>query len=146
LRAPEVLPKMLQAGWLGRKSGRGFYTYGAKGKEPDVNCDIDQFHRDTASATLRREELRSRMVLLMVNEAARCLEEGIVAEAADVDFGMIMGTGFAPFLGGPLRFADFAGLSGLVEEMNRLSSKGEARFVPCSLLQNMAKEGKHFYS
>src|SRR5205823_2873039 len=68
LRAPEVLPKMQQAGWLGRKSGRGFYTYASRGKEPDVNLAIDQFHRDTVAATLTREQLRARMALLMVNE------------------------------------------------------------------------------
>ena len=122
LRAPEVLAKMLQAGLLGRKSGRGFYVYSKRGKEPSVNSDIDQYRREAARAGLGRDELRARMVLLMVNEAARCLEEGLVREAADVDFGMIMGTGFAPFLGGPLRFADFMGISRVVAEMNRLAS------------------------
>ena len=53
--------------------------------------------------------MQRRMVLLMVNEAARCIEEKVVAEPADVDFGMIMGTGFAPFRGGPLRYADASG-------------------------------------
>jgi len=144
LRAPEVLPKMLQAGLLGRKSNQGFYTH-AKGKEPVVNLNIDQFHRDTMCAALKRDELRARMVLLMVNEAARCLEEGIVAEPADVDFGMIMGTGFAPFRGGPLRFADAAGISELVEEMKRLAGTGEARFAPCALLEAMVSERKQFY-
>ena len=146
LSAPEILPKMLKAGWLGRKSGRGFYHYHhGKAKEPDVNPEIDQFHADTFAAALTRDQLRSRMVLLMVNEAARCLEEGVVATAADVDFGMIMGTGFAPFLGGPLRFADFAGIRGLVEEMNRLAEKGDLRFGPCQLLQGMAQDNRRFY-
>jgi len=162
LRAPGVLPKMLQAGWLGRKSGRGFYHYSKNGKEPQVNAHIDKLHQGTGSAALTREELRARMVLLMVNEAARCLEEGVVAEAADVDFGMIMGTGFAPFLGGPLRFADFIGISQLVEEMTQLASSeavppaaggagptpaapSESRFAPCALLQTLAREGRNFY-
>ena len=52
------------------------------------------------------------MVLVMVNEAARVLEEGVVAAPEDVDFGMIMGTGWAPFRGGPLRYADARGLAG----------------------------------
>jgi 3-hydroxyacyl-CoA dehydrogenase/enoyl-CoA hydratase/3-hydroxybutyryl-CoA epimerase len=85
------------------------------------------------------------MVLLMVNEAARCLEENIAAEPADVDFGMIMGTGFAPFLGGPLRFADAIGLGQIVEEMKQLAGKGELRFTPGNLLQSMAARGKKFY-
>jgi 3-hydroxyacyl-CoA dehydrogenase/enoyl-CoA hydratase/3-hydroxybutyryl-CoA epimerase len=146
LSAPAILPRMLQAGLLGRKSGKGFYLYGANGKEPTVNLEIDQFHRETACANLRRDELRARMVLLMVNEAARCLEEGIVDEAADVDFAMIMGTGFAPFRGGPLQFADTTGIGQVVEEMNALAAKGEARFAPCALLQSMAEKGRQFYT
>jgi len=145
LSAPAVLDEMLQAGLLGRKGGRGFYIHDHRSKEPCVNPNIDSFHKDAACAALPREQLRSRMVLLMVNEAARCLEEGIVAEPADVDFGMIMGTGFAPFLGGPLRFADSVGAPRLVDEMDHLAGAGQVRFAPCMLLQRMAKNGKKFY-
>ena len=59
---------------------------------------------------------------------------------------MIMGTGWAPFLGGPLRFADFAGVAQLVEEMKRLARGGELRFTPCNLLQSMSSEGRKFYT
>ena len=146
LGALEVLGRMLKAELLGRKSGCGFYLYSGKTKEPIVNPTIDDFHRDSDAAALNRDELRARMVLLMVNEAARCLEEGVVAEPADVDFGMIMGTGFAPFRGGPLRFADSVGIRETTEEMNRLAGRGESRFAPCALLQAMAGTGKRFYS
>jgi 3-hydroxyacyl-CoA dehydrogenase/enoyl-CoA hydratase/3-hydroxybutyryl-CoA epimerase len=84
------------------------------------------------------------MVLLMINEAARCLEGGIVEDPADVDFGMIMGTGFAPFLGGPLRLADSIGLPSLVNEMKRLA-EDELRFSPCNYLQSLAGAGQKFY-
>jgi 3-hydroxyacyl-CoA dehydrogenase/enoyl-CoA hydratase/3-hydroxybutyryl-CoA epimerase len=144
MEALSVLPKMIQDGLLGKKSGRGFYIHGKK-DEDDVNPDDDRYHHDASCAKLNRDELRTRMVLLMVNEAARCLEEGVVEESADVDFGMIMGTGFAPFLGGPLRFADFAGIPGIVEEMRALASKGELRFAPCNLLQTMAASDRKFY-
>jgi 3-hydroxyacyl-CoA dehydrogenase/enoyl-CoA hydratase/3-hydroxybutyryl-CoA epimerase len=80
----------------------------------------------------------------MVNEAARCLEEKIVADPADVDFGMIMGTGFAPFRGGPLRHAEAMGLEQVIAEMNRLAGS-ESRFAPCALLQRLAAEKKTFY-
>ncbi len=144
LQAPQVLPKMLKAGLLGRKSGQGFYIHN-RAKEPGVNPQIDKFHQESSAAGLSREELRTRMIMLMVNESARCLEEDIVIGPADVDFGMIMGTGFAPFLGGPLRFADYVGVREVVKEMDRLASKGESRFAPCALLQSMAREGKKFY-
>jgi 3-hydroxyacyl-CoA dehydrogenase/enoyl-CoA hydratase/3-hydroxybutyryl-CoA epimerase len=145
LKAPNALNEMLKAGLLGRKCGRGFYLHRPKGKEAEVNPDIDKFHHDASAATLRREKLQNRMVLLMINEAARCLEEGLVAEAADVDFGMIMGTGFAPFTGGPLRFADYLGLEKVVQEMERLAMEGDKRFAPCALLNAMAAEGRQFY-
>jgi 3-hydroxyacyl-CoA dehydrogenase/enoyl-CoA hydratase/3-hydroxybutyryl-CoA epimerase len=144
MHAPQVLTKMIKAGHLGKKGGRGFYEHPANG-EADVSPDVDEYYHDSSCAGLSRETLRNRMVFLMVNEAARCLEEGIVAEPEDVDFGMIMGTGWAPFLGGPLRFADSAGISQLVDEMKQVAGKGEVRFTPCNLLQAMANEGRKFY-
>jgi len=145
MAAPSVLAKMLSDKLLGKKSGRGFYVHRAK-SDGNVNPDIDQYYHDASCAKLSRDELRTRMVLLMVNEAARCLEEGVVAEAADVDFGMIMGTGFAPFLGGPLRFADATGIAQLADEMKSLAGRGELRFTPCNLLQTMAASGRKFYA
>lgn len=145
MEAPQLLSRMSEDGLLGRKGGRGFYLHAEKGRAPVVNPGLKRYAQDGALADLSREDLRTRMVLLMVNEAARCLEEGLVAEAADVDFGMIMGTGFAPFLGGPLRFADSLGLPHVVEEMKRLAGRGELRFTPCKLLQSLAATGRKFY-
>jgi len=82
----------------------------------------------------------------MVNEAARCLEEELVTEPSDVDFAMIMGTGFAPFRGGPLRHADSRGVEKVVGEMKRLVDSGGAYFAPCALLQRMADDGGRFYA
>lgn len=144
MHCPEVLSKMLTDELLGKKNVKGFYLHSKKGKEPAVNPRIDKYKSGTACAKLTREELRTRMVLLMINEAARCLEGGIVEEAADVDFGMIMGTGFAPFLGGPLRFADSVGIPHIVDEMKRLADE-ELRFTPCNLLQTLAGTGQKFY-
>jgi 3-hydroxyacyl-CoA dehydrogenase/enoyl-CoA hydratase/3-hydroxybutyryl-CoA epimerase len=145
MHAPNVLGRMIKDGHLGKKSGRGFYEHPPKG-EAEVSTDVDEYYHDSSCAGLNREVLRNRMVFLMVNEAARCLEEGIVASPEDVDFGMIMGTGWAPFLGGPLRFADSAGISQLVGEMKELAGHGEVRFTPCNLLQSMASEGRKFHS
>ena len=92
------------------------------------------------------EELQKRMALLMVNEAARCLEEEIVAEPSAVDFAMIMGTGFAPFRGGPLRYADAVGVEKVAGDMKRLADAGAAHFEPCALLQKTADAGKKFYA
>ena len=145
LRTPGLLAAMMQDSLLGRKNGRGFYLHDKRSKGSDVNEDVERFKKGASAAALTREELRQRMILLMVNEAARCLEEGIVGEAADVDFGMVMGTGFAPFRGGPLRYADSAGVPQLVEEMYKLASKGERQFAPCALLESMAPQQQKFY-
>ena len=146
MQAPAVLTKMIADKLLGKKNGRGFYLHARGASDPGVNPDTDKYHHDASCAKLSREDLQLRMVLLMLNEAARCLEEGIVTEPEDVDFGMIMGTGFAPFLGGPLRFADFTGIRQLVDQMKMLAGKGELRFTPCKLLQTMAGNGRKFYA
>ena len=98
-----------------------------------------------AGLALSLPTLQQRMVLLMVNEAARCLEEEVVTEPVDVDFAIIMGTGFAPFRGGPLRYADSLGTVELVDAMQRLVDGGAAHFAPCALLRNMAASGGKFY-
>jgi len=144
MRVPELLSKMSQAGLLGKKTGRGFYLH-AKGKEPAENpAAAGLLSRNTQHAILL-PDLQERMVLLMVNEAARCLEEEIVPDPADVDFAMIMGTGFAPFRGGPLRYADSVGITNIVGAMNRIVDSGAAHFAPCGLLRDLAAIGKNFY-
>ena len=144
LTTPAVLEKMMKAGLLGKKSGRGFYVYAGK-KGERVNVDAQGLRAGSSVAGLGRKDLQTRMVFLMINEAARCLEEQLVGEAADVDFGMIMGTGFAPFTGGPLRFADHVGIAKIVQDMNELAGKAGERFAPCALLAQMAKENRSFY-
>jgi len=85
------------------------------------------------------------MVLLMINEAARCVEETVVSEPADLDFAMMEGAGFGPFLGGPLRYADTVGVQALVASMDSLAQHEGARFTPCDLLRRFATRGVKFY-
>ena len=144
LETPALLARMLEAKLLGRKGGRGFYLYARKGKE-QVNAEVDKLRKTSGCARLTQQDLCTRMSLLMINEAARCLEEEIVVSAEDVDFGMIMGTGFAPFRGGPLRYADSLGIKAVVDQMKRLVQAGEGRFAPCALLQQMADQDRTFY-
>jgi 3-hydroxyacyl-CoA dehydrogenase/enoyl-CoA hydratase/3-hydroxybutyryl-CoA epimerase len=145
MQIPDCLRRMTVAGLLGRKAGRGFYTHEkSKAAKPDPQAEA--FVKNENTDALSREELQERMVFLMVNEAARCLEEEIVTGPADIDFAMIMGTGFAPFRGGPLRYADALGVERLVGAMEHLADNGAAHFEPCGLLQRMAKTGRKFYS
>ena len=90
------------------------------------------------------EELTHRLVFLMVNEAARCVQEGVVGSPEDADYGMILGTGFAPFRGGPLRFAEHFGIKRTVEGLERLAGT-EKKFTPCEILKKHARDGTKFY-
>ena len=81
----------------------------------------------------------------MVNEAARTLEERIVVSAADVDLGMIMGTGFPPFRGGLLKYADDRGINQVAASLSSLEQAHGTRFTPCAVIADLAKDGGTFY-
>lgn len=144
LGVPAMLPKMVAAGFLGRKSGAGFYRYGpAKKSQP--NQPVLGYVQGRSAAGLTRRDLQERLYFLMLNEAARCLEEGVVAAPEDVDFAMIMGVGFAPFRGGPLRFADQIGVEKITGAMAVLADGGAVKYAPCDLLRKMVVNRSRFY-
>ena len=141
-RAPEILRSMRESKLLGRKSGGGFYKY--EGREQLPNPPPPGTGSTAASESVAKADFASRLMFLMVNEAARCIEEKVVESPEDADYGMILGTGFAPHRGGPLRFAEHFGLKKIVEEMNRLAQSDE-KFVPCDILKKHARDGTKFY-
>ncbi len=130
-------------GWLGKKSQKGFYHYTRKNGAP--NAGLDLLVARKSAGEVPDDTLAWRMVLPMLNEAARCVEEKVAENAADVDFAMIMGTGFAPFRGGPLRYADDLGAAAVVGRMQKEAEAGRNRYAPCALLRSLAAEGRHFY-
>jgi len=158
---PIVLLWLRDQQMLGRKTGAGLYKYEGKSQKPNdslvkwrrglhgepegvegPNIPPDKY-RDPR-LRFNDERLAHRLVFLMVNEAARCVEEGVVGSPEDADYGMILGTGFAPFRGGPLRFAEHFGLKRVVEELERLS-RTEQKFTPCEILKKHARDGTKFY-
>jgi len=139
-RAPEILTKMREAKLLGRKSGAGFYKY--EGRDQSSNESLAQWRRGNPPKD--DVDLANRLMFLMVNEAARCVEEKVVESPEDADYGMILGTGFAPHRGGPLRFAEHFGLQKIVDEMERLAQNNE-KFVPAEILKKHARDGTKFY-
>ena len=82
---------------------------------------------------------------MMLNEAARCLDENIVRNARDGDIGAIFGIGFPPFLGGPYRYIDSVGASNVVNQLNQWATEHGERFKPCDALVKMADEGSTYY-
>jgi 3-hydroxyacyl-CoA dehydrogenase/enoyl-CoA hydratase/3-hydroxybutyryl-CoA epimerase len=148
---PGALLWLRSGGMLGRKTGAGFYRYEAKTQTP--NDALEKWRRSDASSLGSRQTsgesaastLSNRLVFLMVNEAARCVEEKVVDSPEDADYGMILGTGFAPFRGGPLRFAEQFGLNKVVDELERLA-QSEEKFAPCEILKKYGRDGTKFYA
>ena len=141
------LVALADGGRLGKKGGLGFYRYEngrEKGCDPEIYAVLAGAVPDVR-ATLGEREIRGRLVLAMVNEAARVLEEGIVRRASDVDLGMIMGTGFPPFRGGLLRFADTIHSRTILSRLEELEERHGARFAPADLIRRLARENRGFY-
>jgi len=143
-QGPDVFETLLNDDRKGRKSGKGFYTY--KGKDKQVDKTVYKLLNIKPEAKLSEEEIALRCMLPMLNEAVRCLDEGIIRSARDGDIGAIFGIGFPPFLGGPFRYMDQIGIAKLVEIMNEHASKFGDRFAPCDGLLTRASVGESFYS
>ena len=141
LPLPEWLDKAPQSGRLGTKNRKGFYLYEGrerKGPDPSVypllGLQPRVEHPDPGAIV-------DRMVLPMVNEAARCLEEKVVRSAADLDLSLIFGTGFPPFRGGLCRWADQEGLARIIATLERLATAVGDRFHPSDALRKTAEAG-----
>lgn len=142
-QGPDLFDVLLNDNRKGRKSGKGFYTY--KGKKKEVDKSVYKLLSLVPEAKLAQSDIALRCVFPMLNEAVRCLDEGIIRSARDGDIGAIFGIGFSPFLGGPFRYMDQFGLKSLVEKMNEFAQKYGDRFAPCEGLVNRASGGGSFY-
>ena len=140
-----LLDKLVAAGSLGKKSGLGFYRY-----EQGVRQGVNPALLPTKSGgknepqAMPATEIRDRLLDAMVNEGAMALDDRVVERAEDVDLAMVMGTGFPPFRGGLLRYADESGIGGVVERLARRQQEG-APSGPCGKLQRMALGNERFY-
>jgi len=135
------------AGRLGRKTRRGMYVHAKSSKrrpEPD-RAFWNTLRPDAKRAAVSDGELCDRVFGLMINEAVRCLDEGIVGSAAELDLALVYGIGFPPFRGGLLQYADARGLDALVTRMRALESQVGARFAPADRLIRMTASGERFF-
>jgi 3-hydroxyacyl-CoA dehydrogenase/enoyl-CoA hydratase/3-hydroxybutyryl-CoA epimerase len=131
---------------LGKKNGRGFYRY-QNGKQ--LEADESVYAELGVVGTRRMFDdpvIVERCVLTMINEAARILSDEIVAGPGEVDLGMIMGTGFPPFRGGLLKYADSLGLPSVLQRLEQFSRALGSRFEPAPPLVAKAEEGRGFYA
>jgi len=139
-----AMAAVVSSGRLGKKNGKGFYLY-KNGERTRPDPAIRKLVGAPAPLQLPVETLQERMVLAMVNEAAVCLEDGIVREPREVDVAMVFGTGFPPFRGGLLRYADAVGPAVLVDRLARLADAQGERFRPAGLLRDLVREERRFY-
>ena len=141
-----LMENMIDEGWLGKKTGQGFYTYDGKKKTigPEIQAYVNLFVKEDLG--LKETEIQDRIISRFVNKAAKCLEDEIIADPLVGDIGLVFGTGFAPFRGGPFRYLDAVGVDTYVGMMNGFADKYGPQFEPCQLLKDYAKAGKRFHN
>jgi 3-hydroxyacyl-CoA dehydrogenase / enoyl-CoA hydratase / 3-hydroxybutyryl-CoA epimerase len=154
-----IVSQLVAQGRTGKKSGRGFLTWGRR-SGPGLPFTLPLFPGKPGRAydpvvyellgnpprrAFGAQEVQDRLVTLFVNEAVRCLEEGVLSSPTDGDLGAVLGLGFPPFLGGPFRYADSLGLAALQETLERLADQHGSRYQPASLLVEKARKGASFF-
>ncbi len=134
---------MVGAGVLGNKTGGGIYDAKGEGRGPGgkVLLELQEETRSGESGGTRSEILH-RLIYPMVDEAYRCLDEGLVEVEEDLDLGLVMGIGFPPFTGGITRFARNEGLRHIVGTLDDLARRLDSRFAPADGLRRRAVEGE----
>lgn len=141
---------MFEAERYGQKNGKGFYKYETdpKGKpkktaDPEAYALLKQVQKD-GQKEFADEEIVERLMLPMIIEAARCLDDGIVGSAIEADMGLILGLGFPPFRGGALKYCDTLGMKHVIERCKAYAHLGKI-YEPTESMLKMAADGKTYY-
>ena len=144
--APDAFDALLKDQRKGKKNGKGFYLYGKKAKgKKQVDPSIYTLLNLKSDSPRVSQEIAQRCVVQMLNEAVRCLEEGIIASPRDGDIGAIFGIGFPPFLAGPFRYIDQLGAKELVAILEQYQQQFGDRFEPAPRLKEMAEQQQTFF-
>jgi 3-hydroxyacyl-CoA dehydrogenase / enoyl-CoA hydratase / 3-hydroxybutyryl-CoA epimerase len=152
-----IVPKLVEAGQTGRRAGAGFYLWpkppgvprplGRLLKRPSrvANPAVYAMSGSPKQRDFGDQTIQDRLALLFVNEAIRCLEEGVLQSPTDGDLGAVLGLGFPPFRGGPFHYADSFGLETLAARLRVLAAQHGSRYEPARLLVERVNEGRKFF-
>ncbi|MFK8137525.1 MAG: 3-hydroxyacyl-CoA dehydrogenase NAD-binding domain-containing protein [Bdellovibrionales bacterium] len=143
-----LMAKIVDTGRLGKKNQRGFYKYDEKGKKLEIDASVySDLGLSNPINSYDESTCVNRGVFAMINEAARALiDDKIVDSAEEVDLAMIMGTGFPPFKGGLMKYADSVGARAICDELSQYHEGGAARFKPAESLMKLSDGSGNFYS
>ncbi|MGI9147181.1 MAG: 3-hydroxyacyl-CoA dehydrogenase NAD-binding domain-containing protein, partial [Chloroflexota bacterium] len=152
-----VVPRLIEAGHTGRQIGAGFYIWPHATRLPrrlrqlvkqpprTANPAVYRMLGSPAPRDFGQAAIQDRLALVFVNEAVRCLEEGVLQSAADGDLGAVLGLGFPPFRGGPFHYADAGGLESLAARLRGLAAEHGRRYEPAGLLVDLAGKQRTFF-
>jgi 3-hydroxyacyl-CoA dehydrogenase/enoyl-CoA hydratase/3-hydroxybutyryl-CoA epimerase len=142
----DSLRRVVESGRTGRKGRKGFYIYDETGKKGEVDPSVYEVLPGGAQRRdVPGDEIQRRCVLAMVNEAALCLDEGVLRSSRDGDVGAVFGLGFPPFRGGPFRYVDAQGAARIVDDLYQLNERFPGRFAPANVLMEHARMQNRFY-
>ena len=149
-RSCTLFEELVLVGRLGRSAGAGFYRYDDGRASPDpalaTLLEAHSTRQGIPRRAISREEITSRCVYGIINEAARLLDEGLAARPLDIDMIMVHGCGFPIYRGGPLFFADLVGLGELRARMLELRERlGDDTWSPAPLIERLAADQRGFY-
>ena len=153
ISGPNHAAKLVEKGILGKKSGAGFYNYDSDKKENGVNHVASQLLGVKSTSTANssdRKEIAERLILPMINESIRCVDEGVAGmpgegAAGQVDLGTVLGIGFAPFRGGVVNYAQNVGPKVIAEKLSKFETKLGERFKPWEGIKRRGSNGKSFF-
>ncbi len=146
--APDAVNAILADERKGRKNGKGFYLYQRSRwtNKRQADASIYPLIKVKPQVQQRAEQIAERCVLMMLNEAVRCLDEAVIRSARDGDIAAVFGIGFPPFLGGPFRYIDQRGADDIVKSLSTLMQQHGERFAPCAALIAMSEQQTKFYT
>lgn len=150
MRAPEHTRALLAIGRKGKKTGGGFYDFSEKSSRPSIVAREALQVPQMPEKRLSSEEISDRLIMRLVNEAVRCLDEGVAGQAgaeaaSQIDLGTVMGMGFPPFRGGIISYAERVGARTILTTLEKLASLHGERFAPWDGIKARASKGGSFF-